>query len=100
MRGLRRWSASRRLRFPDVQSLRVFIVHALSIHEGAGKDQTFNLVATAIYFTSTFAFDGLRQTKGYDYSRTANPTRAALEEYLVPMEGGARAAGADELLPI
>ena len=63
----------------------------LSIHEGAGKDQTYNSVTTPIYFTSTFAFEGPRQTKGYDYSRTANPTRTALEECLAAMEGGVRA---------
>ena len=58
---------------------------------GAGKDSTFNSVTTPIYFTSTFSFDAPEETKGYDYSRSGNPTRAALEECLAEIEGGARA---------
>jgi O-succinylhomoserine (thiol)-lyase len=55
------------------------------------KDDTFNAVTTPIYATSTFAFEAPGKTKGYDYSRTANPTRSALEECLAALEGGAGA---------
>jgi cystathionine beta-lyase/cystathionine gamma-synthase len=48
-------------------------------------------VAVPIYATSTFAFEAPGKTKGYDYSRTANPTRSALEECLAALEGGAGA---------
>lgn len=65
--------------------------HTLSIHAGVDKDSTFNSVITPIYPSSTFRFEALGQTKGYDYSRTSNPTRKALEENLAALEGGSRA---------
>lgn len=61
------------------------------VQTGTRKDTTFNAVAVPIYATSTFAFEAPGKTKGYDYSRTANPTRAALEECLAALEGGAGA---------
>ncbi|MBM4031349.1 MAG: PLP-dependent transferase [Planctomycetes bacterium] len=64
----------------------------LCVHQGVAKDTTYNAVITPIYATSTFAFEGPGRTKGYDYSRTANPTRTALEENLAALEGGARAS--------
>ena len=48
------------------------------VQAGTRKDTTFNAVAVPIYATSTFAFEAPGKTKGYDYSRTANPTRSAL----------------------
>jgi cystathionine gamma-lyase/cystathionine beta-lyase len=41
-----------------------------------------------IYQTSTFAFEDVGKTRGYDYSRTANPTRKVLEETIARLEGG------------
>lgn len=64
--------------------------NTLCVHEGVNKDTAYNSVITPIYMTSTFAFDAPGRTKGYDYSRTANPTRTALEECLAALEGGAR----------
>jgi len=61
------------------------------IHVGVSKDDTFNSVTTPIYPSSTFAFEAPGKTKGYDYSRTANPTRTALEENIAALEGGAMA---------
>ncbi|KKW17282.1 MAG: Cystathionine gamma-synthase [Candidatus Magasanikbacteria bacterium GW2011_GWA2_50_22] len=58
------------------------------IHTGAKKDTTFNSVTMPIYATSTFAFDELGKNKGYDYTRSGNPTRAALEENIAALEGG------------
>ena len=66
-------------------------VESACIHEGVEKDLAWNAVATPIYATSTFAFEGPEKHRGYDYSRTANPTRSALEECLAALEGGARA---------
>ena len=46
-------------------------------------------MTTPIYQTSTFAQEGLGSHKGYEYARTANPTRAALEACLASLEGAA-----------
>lgn len=59
-----------------------------TIHTGVDKDSAFNSVITPIYQTSTFRFEDVGQTKGYDYSRTSNPTRKALEENLASLEEG------------
>jgi O-succinylhomoserine (thiol)-lyase len=63
----------------------------ICVQTGTRKDTTFNAVAVPIYATSTFAFEAPGKTKGFDYSRTANPTRSALEECLAALEGGAGA---------
>jgi cystathionine beta-lyase/cystathionine gamma-synthase len=59
------------------------------VHVGVEKDDTFNSCITPIYPTSTFRFEALGKTKGYDYTRTGNPTRRALEESIASLEGGA-----------
>ncbi|MEK7107069.1 MAG: PLP-dependent aspartate aminotransferase family protein, partial [Patescibacteria group bacterium] len=48
----------------------------------------FNSVTTPIYATSVFSFDEIGKNKGYDYTRSGNPTRAALEENIAALEGG------------
>lgn len=58
------------------------------VHVGVDKDDTFNSCITPIYPTSTFRFESLGKTKGYDYTRSGNPTRRALEESLASLEGG------------
>lgn len=58
------------------------------VHVGVSKDETYNSVTTPIYPTSTFAWDGIGKTRGYDYTRSGNPTRRALEENLISLEGG------------
>ena len=63
----------------------------LAVHTGVYKDTTFNSVTTPIYPSSTFAFDRLGVNKGYDYTRSGNPTRTALEENLAALEGGVQA---------
>ncbi|MBI5725988.1 MAG: PLP-dependent transferase [Planctomycetes bacterium] len=65
-------------------------IETICVHKGVAKDSTFNSVTTPIYPSTTFAFEGPCRTKGYDYSRTANPTRTALEECLGALEGGVR----------
>jgi len=67
-------------------------VRTRSIHTGVYKDASFNSVTTPIYPTSTFSFDKLGKHRGYDYTRTGNPTRAALEENIAALEGGVGAA--------
>jgi len=60
----------------------------LAIHSGREPDPTTGALATPIYQTSTFVFEDVGKTKGYDYSRTANPTRKALEDCIAVLEGG------------
>jgi cystathionine gamma-synthase len=62
-----------------------------TIHAGVDKDSAYNSVITPIYQTSTFEFEDLGKTKGFDYSRTSNPTRKALEENIASLEGGVSA---------
>ena len=66
--------------------LREYKTETVCVQAGTRKDTTFNAVAVPIYATSTFAFEAPGKTKGYDYSRTANPTRSALEECLASLE--------------
>lgn len=63
-------------------------IRTKSVHTGVNKDTSFNSVITPIYPTSTFYFDSLGKNKGYDYTRSGNPTRAALEENIAALEGG------------
>ncbi len=58
------------------------------VHAGQTPDPATGAIVTPIYQTSTFVFDALGVHKGYDYSRTANPTRTALERCLATLEGG------------
>jgi cystathionine gamma-lyase len=59
-----------------------------AIHAGQAPDPTTGAVMTPIYQTSTYAQASPGVTKGYDYSRSGNPTRAALEANLAALEGG------------
>ncbi|MEW6716373.1 MAG: cystathionine gamma-synthase [Chloroflexota bacterium] len=61
----------------------------LAIHAGQQPDPLTGAVMTPIYQTSTYAQDGVgRPRQGYEYSRTKNPTRLALEECLAALESG------------
>jgi cystathionine beta-lyase/cystathionine gamma-synthase len=59
-----------------------------AIHAGVRPDPTTGAVMTPIYQTSTYAYERLGKSKGYDYARTINPTRSALEENLKTLEQG------------
>src|SRR3954452_2126122 len=62
-----------------------------AIHEGQDPDPRTGAVAVPIYQTSTYKQDGVGGLRGgYEYSRSANPTRAALEEAMAALEGGVR----------
>lgn len=63
-------------------------IRTKSVHTGVYKDKSYNSVTTPIYPSSTFAFDALGKNRGYDYTRSGNPTRAALEENIASLEGG------------
>jgi cystathionine gamma-synthase len=63
----------------------------LAVHHGVYKDGAYNSVTTPIYPTSTFAFERVGVNKGYDYTRSGNPTRQALQENLAALEGGTAA---------
>lgn len=60
-----------------------------AIHAGQKPDPTTGAVVVPIYQTSTFAQEAVGKHRGYEYSRTANPTRAALEQCIAALEGGA-----------
>ena len=60
----------------------------LAIHTGERPDRAFGAVSVPIYQTSTFVFEEMGKTRGYDYSRTANPTRKVLEDTIAKLEGG------------
>lgn len=59
----------------------------LAIHAGQEPDSATGAVITPIYQTSTYVQAEVGVTKGFDYSRTANPTRFALEQCLAALEG-------------
>lgn len=58
------------------------------VHAGQPPDPTTGAVMTPIYQTATYVQDGLGKHRGYEYSRTGNPTRAALETCLASLEAG------------
>ena len=59
-----------------------------AIHEGVQPDPTTGAIMTPIYQTSTYVQDGVGNHKGYEYSRTLNPTRHALEKNIAAIENG------------
>lgn len=58
------------------------------IHGGITGDEQTGAVSVPIYQVSTYKQDGVGKHKGYEYSRTGNPTRHALEELIKDLEGG------------
>lgn len=60
----------------------------LAIHAGQEPDPATGAIMTPIYQTSTFVQTAPAEHKGYDYSRSGNPTRAALEELIAAIEKG------------
>lgn len=60
----------------------------IAIHAGVHPDESTGAIMTPIYQTSTYVQDGVGNHKGYEYSRTLNPTRHALEKNIAAIEGG------------
>jgi cystathionine gamma-lyase / homocysteine desulfhydrase len=63
------------------------------IHAGFDSDPLTGAVTVPIYQVSTYKQEAIGKHKGYEYSRTGNPTRAALEAQIAELEGGARGLG-------
>ncbi len=63
-------------------------IETLLIHGGISIEEKTGAVNIPIYQTSTFKQDGLGQHRGYEYSRTGNPTREALENLIAELENG------------
>ena len=63
-----------------------------AIHAGVHPDPTTGAIMTPIYQTSTYVQDGVGNHKGYEYSRTLNPTRHALEKNIAAIENGKHGA--------
>ena len=59
-----------------------------AVHAGMEPDPATGAVMTPIYQTSTYAQTGINEHRGYDYARTDNPTRSALQTALAALEGG------------
>lgn len=59
-----------------------------AIHAGQGPDPAYGAVMPPIYQTSTFAFRDVGEPGPFDYSRSGNPTRKALQDCLAALEGG------------
>ena len=63
-------------------------IESALIHGGIYGDEHTGAVNVPIYQTSTYEQQGIGQNKGWEYSRTGNPTRAALEALIAELEGG------------
>jgi cystathionine gamma-lyase len=76
----------------DARETRGPLGHRLAtrvVHAGQSPDPGTGAIMTPIYNSSTFVQEAPGKHKGYEYSRTGNPTRAALEACLAELEGGA-----------
>jgi cystathionine gamma-synthase len=60
-----------------------------AIHDGQEPEATTGAMIVPIYQTSTYAQEGINQNRGFDYARTDNPTRSALQTAIASLEGGA-----------
>src|SRR6188474_405810 len=60
----------------------------ICLHAGQEPDPSTGAIVTPIYQTSTYVQEELGKHKGYEYARTQNPTRLALENNLAAIEGG------------
>jgi cystathionine gamma-lyase len=59
-----------------------------AIHDGQDPDPSTGAIAVPVFQTSTYVQDGVARHKGYEYARSQNPTRGALEAALASLEGG------------
>lgn len=58
-----------------------------TIHAGVAPDKAYGAIMTPIYQSSTFVFEDIGKHRGFDYTRSGNPTRKALEDNLCALEG-------------
>ena len=71
-----------------MSSKRAISIETALSHAGLLTDLVTGAISTPIYQTATFGHPGLGRSTGFDYSRTANPTRSVLEKTLAELEGG------------
>jgi cystathionine beta-lyase/cystathionine gamma-synthase len=64
-------------------------LETLCIHAGQKPDPSTGAIMTPVYLTSTYVQEAVGKHRGYEYSRTGNPTRTALENCLADIESGA-----------
>ena len=60
----------------------------LAVHAGAEPEPITGAIMTPVFFTSTYVQPAPAEAKGYEYSRTGNPTRTALQKAIAALEGG------------
>src|SRR6185436_10928736 len=65
--------------------------NTICLHAGQEPDPSTGAIVTPIYQTSTYVQEALGRHKGFEYARTQNPTRLALERNLAAIEGGTAA---------
>jgi O-acetylhomoserine/O-acetylserine sulfhydrylase-like pyridoxal-dependent enzyme len=58
------------------------------VHAGIVPDPTTGAIVPPIYQTATYVLDEVGRDKGFDYTRSSNPTRSVLEANLAAIEGG------------
>src|SRR5579872_4145142 len=63
-------------------------LETLAVHAGQAPEPVTGAISTPVFMTSTYVQDGPGEHKGFEYSRTQNPTRHALEANLAALEGG------------
>lgn len=66
-------------------------IETVSAQAGVGADRAFGSVSVPIYPTAIYRYDAFGKHRGFDYSRSENPTRQAVEKALADLEGGTRA---------
>ncbi len=67
---------------------RKYSINTTLIHGGNQIDERTGAVSIPIYQTSTFKQDGIGKNRGFEYSRTGNPTRKVLEDLIADLEDG------------
>ena len=69
----------------------------LAVHAGVEPDPTTGAIMTPVYLTSTYVQDGVGNHKGFEYSRTHNPTRSALQDAFAALEHGKHGIGGAQI---
>lgn len=67
-------------------------IETLAAQAGVDADRAYGAVSVPIYTTAIYRYDAFGEHRGFDYSRSENPTRQAAEKVLAELEGGGRAA--------
>jgi cystathionine gamma-synthase len=65
-------------------------IETLAAQAGVGADKAYGAVSVPIYMSAIYRYDGFGKHRGFDYSRSENPTRQAAEKTIADLEGGVR----------